>query len=168
MSKTKKVNTTVKVVCEDELSARIFFSYIQSFADQIQTQVKTAIAQHGGGVSDPNFEEFDEDKLTAKLMVVPQDKGDVFVLNDDGVLTVDSYKGVKDLECYGIISSQKVSIFERKEGGIDRFIAPVIDTTSLTVALEKFPEILKEQRESQLKQEEEANQVKQIAEVAES
>lgn len=160
----KKQNTTVRIKCETPQLAEFLFAFIAQGSSQIEGQIKNVIAQTGGGVSDPNFEDINFEKLTAEFKLTPTDKGDVMFLDENGQLSVIPYKELSSGEIYAEIRDGKVNIYRFKDNSLDEFFGSVQNVSHL---LQGFKEIVPEMIREQEKKDKESKELKAAAETEE-
>lgn len=134
---SKKVNTTIKIKCNDEVTANLLFSLLEGHAPQHKNDMNGLVARQGMGVVDTTFSDFNREKLTFGVTTKPTDKGDVFVLTD-GEVNIAPYTSLEDREVYGLVD-QGVKLFSYDKDGYDRHWTTVASMASLKEALTLLP-----------------------------
>lgn len=160
-----KENTTLKIKCDSVTTAKALFAFIEARKHQITGDIDKTLRSNGAGMTDATFENVDYEKLRMELTVNPQNKGDVFVLNEEDQITVTEYPEVNDKEIYGIIEGGMVILYEKNAEDIDTTLGRIDSLAQLEFNLKEAPKVLAEQRKAQQKQIEERHAVEEISEI---
>lgn len=134
---SKKVNTTIKIKCNDEHTANLFYTLLEGHAAQHKSDMNGLFARHGMGVVDTTFIDFNREKLTFGVTTKPTDKGDIFTL-ENGEVNITPYTSLKTGEIYGMID-QSMKVFFFIEDGYDKHLTSVASISSLKEALTLLP-----------------------------
>lgn len=145
-----KENSTIKIVCDKPEVAQSLFNLLLSSEQDLCREMKGVLARQGFGKSDPKMENPNFEKLRIEFTSKASDKGDVFYLDQDGLINITSYKNLQPDEVYGLIESGKVVVYQRaaSELEFDHPFGSVANIFGLTEALKDLPRLIASQKEA--------------------